>query len=76
LPTTCPVGARFPIAGGSAAWEITQAAGQQIVSGSSATTEGTDGKLTGSANDSAELVCIVANSKFIVLSKTNGVSFV
>lgn len=51
---------------GATSWQITQAAGQQIIFGATATTLGAGGSLTSTANgDSIEIVCVVANTIWV-----------
>lgn len=63
LPATSSVGDRFSIVGKSGVWSITQAAGQQINVGATASTLGVTGTCTAAAaTDSASFVCITANT--------------
>jgi hypothetical protein len=70
LPTTIPAGTVIRIAGfGATGWTITQGAGQQIFKGSTNTTLGAGGSLASTnARDVIELLCVVANTTFVVLS--------
>lgn len=71
LPAVAPVGSIIRVTGINTATgiQITQAAGQQIFFGTGSTTLGAGGSLTSTAiRDSLELVCVVANVSFNVLS--------
>lgn len=78
LPTTAAVGSVVAVAGGTAAgWQILQAAGQTIHFGNKNTTTGTGGNLTNVGRyDSAELVCTVANTDFVVRSSVGNITVV
>jgi hypothetical protein len=79
LPTTSAVGDMLRITGINTAtgWQITQAAGQQIFFGTSSTTAGAGGSLTSTAiRDSIELVCVVANLTWNVLSSIGNITVV
>lgn len=64
LPSSSAVGDRFIVdLDGATSWQITQAAGQQITVGNTATTLGAGGSITSTANgDSISMVCRVANT--------------
>jgi hypothetical protein len=63
LPATSAVGDVFSIVGKLGIWSITQGAGQQINVGAVSTTLGATGTLTSAAaTDSANFVCITANT--------------
>ncbi len=58
-------------------WQITQAAGQQIFFGTTQTTLGGGGSLTSSATrDSIEIVCVVANLTWNVISSQGNITVV
>lgn len=67
LPTTSVLGDTVKVSlAGATSWQITQAAGQQIIFGNSSTTVGVGGSLASSAQgDSVELVCRVANLAWV-----------
>lgn len=78
LPATAAVGAMFLVASGTGntgGWVITQGAGQEIWSNTSHTTNGATGTLTGLIHTSVLLMCTVANTDFIVLGNTAGITF-
>lgn len=70
LPDTAAVGDIIRLVGaGSGGWKIAQNAGDTIHFGSSSTTTGTGGSLESTATrDTVELVCIIANTDFQVIS--------
>lgn len=71
LPASSAVGDTIRITGinNATGWQITQGAGQQIFFGTSSTTAGAGGSITSSATrDSIEIVCVVANTTWNVLS--------
>lgn len=71
LPASSAVGDIIRITGinNATGWQISQAAGQQIFFGTSSTTSGATGTITSSATrDSIEIVCVVANTIWNVLS--------
>lgn len=71
LPASSVVGDTIRITGinNATGWQITQGAGQQIFFGTASTTLGAGGTLTSSATrDSIEIVCVVANTIWNVLS--------
>ena len=78
LPTTAGVGSIINVTlAGATSWQITQAAGQSIRLGSNITTVGAGGSLTSTAQgDSIEMVCVVANTGFQVLSAMGNITFV
>lgn len=69
LPATASVGeVIYVVLDGATSFSITQAAGQQIRFGNTTTTLGATGELVSSAQgDSIQLLCIVADTKWIVL---------
>ncbi len=70
LPTVAPIGFSFRITlDGATSIQLTQAAGQQVRFGSSETTSGATGSLTSTAQgDSLTLECVVADTRFVVVS--------
>lgn len=78
LPTTAGVGSILKVTlAGATSWQITQAAGQSIRIGSSVTTTGAGGSLASTAQgDSVELLCVVANTTFQVLSSVGNITVV
>jgi len=82
LPTTAPVGSTMRVAGsGSGGWQVTQNAGEQIiwnsggVVGTNCTTVGTGGYLASTDQyDAVELVCIVADTVWSVISSKGNIS--
>lgn len=70
LPATSALGDTVRVSlSGATSCQITQAAGQQIQLGSNTTTLGVTGTLTSTAQgDSVELVCLTANSLWVVQS--------
>ena len=71
LPATAAVGSILRLTGinNATGWQITQAVGQQIFFGATQTTLGAAGSITSAATrDSIELVCVVANTTYNVLS--------
>lgn len=70
LPATCAVGKIFRIAGvGSGGWRIGQNEGQKIIYSDKTTYVGATGFLqSGHYRDCVELLCIVANTEFQVIS--------
>lgn len=75
LPPTAEVGDMFRIAGfGSGGWEVTQNAGQTIHFGNQNTTIGGGGSLESSnSGDSVEIVCVVADTDFVVISSIGNI---
>lgn len=78
LPDTAAVGDIIRLTGaGSGGWKIAQNAGDTIHFGSSSTTTGTGGSLAStSTRDTVELVCVVANTDFQVLSSIGTVTVI
>jgi hypothetical protein len=70
LPTSAAIGDIVQVAGSAGTgWVITQAAGQSIEFGIDTTTVGVTGGLSSlTSRDGVELVCIVANTTFLVIS--------
>jgi hypothetical protein len=70
LPTTAAFGTEIVVSlyNTGTSWVITQAAGQRIQFGSSATTTGTGGNLASTAaGDTVKLVCVIANTAWLVI---------
>ena len=78
LPTTIAAGTVIAVAGFSATgWIIKQNAGQQIFFGDVSTTLGTTGSIASTnAKDNIELLCVVANTTFVVLSGVGNMTIV
>ena len=78
LPTSCPAGTIIRVAGFTAtSWQIAQNSGQRIFFGAQATTSGTGGSISSTnARDAVEMVCVVANTSFLVLSSVGNITFV
>lgn len=70
LPSTAAVGSVVRVAGkGAGGWRIAQNSGQTIHFGTEDTTTGTSGNLSSTEQyDAIELLCITANTDFVVLS--------
>lgn len=77
LPATAAAGSVIRVAGyGSGGWQIAQNAGQQIRFGNISTTAGATGGLESSnENDAVELICVVADTDFIVVSTMGNITF-
>lgn len=75
LPPTCVPGDYFRIAGfGDAGWGITQNSGQNIIYGDQETSVGVLGGLSSTnPHDAIELVCVVANTKWEVLTSQGNI---
>lgn len=79
LPAVAAVGDIIRVTGinNATGWEIAQNAGQTIHFGTMSTTTGVAGTLTSTAiRDSVELVCVVANDDWNVLSSIGNISVV
>lgn len=78
LPATMAQGMIFKVIGNSSGgWTIAQGAGQSIKIGSTTTTTGAGGSITSSnAGDCIEVMCIVANTTWRVLSVTGNPTIV
>lgn len=76
LPAVTIVGDTYQIAGNSAGgWRVAQNAGQQIHYGSVSTTVGVAGQLDStSAHDCIEILCITANTTFIILDSVGTIT--
>ena len=77
LPATAAVGDRFEVVlDGSTSWQVAQNAGQQIRFGKVQTTVGVGGSLTSEkVGDWIEIICSVANTKFIANAKQGNVNY-
>ena len=79
LPATAAQGDVFYVTGGvsgTGLWKIAQNAGQTIHFGSVNTTTGTSGYLSGSGQyDSVHLVCVKANTDFVVVSSQGNINY-
>lgn len=78
LPATAAQGSLFEVAGKSAGgWVVAQASGQTIEFGTSATTTGTGGSLASTNTyDCVRLLCVTANTTFVVLSSVGNLTVV
>ncbi len=78
LPATAAVGSVIEIAGNSASgWLIAQSSGQTIHFGAFDTTTGATGSLASTARyDSVKLVCVTADTDFVVLSSTGNLAII
>ena len=78
LPSAAAQGAVNRVVGsGAAGWSITQAAGQSINFGTVASTTGTAGSLASTDDkDCVELVCITANTTWVVASAIGNITYV
>jgi hypothetical protein len=78
IPTTAPVGSVVRVAGkGAGGWKVAQNASEIIHFGNINTTTGTGGSLA-SVNryDAVELVCIVADTEWAVISSQGNITVV
>ncbi len=82
LPVTCLQGSIIEVAGGvnggaTTSWQIAQNSGQSINIGARSTTVGTGGSLTATSQfDAVRLLCVVANTTFVVLSSEGNITVV
>lgn len=78
LPTTSAVGSIIQLVGINAGlWRIAQNSGQTIYFGNKVTTTGASGYLESTlARDSVELVCVVANTDWNVISSVGSITYV
>lgn len=75
LPPTAAVGSIIRVTGLQASWTISQNAGQTIHFGNQSTTTGVGGSLVSTdARDAIEMVCVVADSDFQVLSSVGNIT--
>jgi hypothetical protein len=78
LPTTAAVGSVVAISGkGAGGWKIAQNADEQIIFGNKSTTVGVTGYLA-SVNqyDAIELVCVIANTTWLVTRSVGNIEIV
>lgn len=78
LPSTAAVGDVIEVVGkGTGLWKIAQVAGQTIHFGNTDTTTGVAGSLAATLRyDSLRLVCITANTDFVVVSSVGSITIV
>jgi hypothetical protein len=78
LPTTAPQFSVIKVAGfGSGGWLIAQNSGQSIHFGKSTTTTGAGGSLASTNQyDCVDLLCVVANTTFLVLDSVGNITVV
>jgi len=78
LPTTCLVGDFFQIIGqGAGGWTLAQNSGQLVHYNSSTTTTGTGGSLSSTNQyNCLKIVCIVANTTFVVVNSVGTLTIV
>lgn len=78
LPVTCALGLRIRVAGkGAGGWTVAQNAGQTIIFGNQSTTTGGAGSLSSTNQyDCVELLCITADTDFLVLSTIGNITVV
>lgn len=76
LPSTAELGKTVRIAGkGAGGWRVAQNSGQQIHFGNTSSTSGTGGRLDSTHRyDSVELVCITANTTWVVASSIGNIN--
>ena len=76
LPNTAAVGSIVRIAGkGAGGWRVAQNASEIIHFGNVDTTTGTGGRLDSTdTNDAVELLCIVADTEWMVLSSQGNIT--
>lgn len=77
LPSTVAIGSRFIVSGnGAGGWKVAQNASQQIFTTGSNTTSGTGGSVSsGGRYDSVELVCVTANTDFVIVNSKGTLVF-
>lgn len=78
LPDTAAVGDKLRVTGiGAGGWLIAQNASELIHFGNTVTTTGAGGSLASTDdNDAVELVCVVANTEWLVLSSVGNITVV
>lgn len=78
LPTTAAQGTVIQVAGfSSGGWTIAQSSGQEIFFGNQHTTSGATGSLSSSNQyDQINLLCVTANTTWVVLSAVGNITFV
>lgn len=75
LPAAASVGDVIRIAGYTGAWTLAQNAGQTIHFGNQDTTTGVGGSLASTdAGDSVEMVCVVTNNDFAIISSIGNIT--
>ncbi len=76
LPATAAFGDIFQVTGkGLGGWKIAQASGQQINFGNAPTTVGTGGYLASTNRfDSVSIVCVTANTEFVVYASIGNIT--
>lgn len=76
LPVICDFGKRIIVTGkGAGGWAILQGAGQQIIFGHTQTTAGSGGSLESTEQyDAVELLCIQANTLFLVMASVGNIA--
>ena len=75
LPDTAAVGDIVRVVGSSGIWVLAQNSGETVYLDDLSTTTGTSGTLTaGKASDCIELVCIVANTDWRVISSMGNIT--
>lgn len=78
LPVVCPQFSSISIVGfGAGGWTVAQNAGQSIQFGKFATTSGVTGSLSSTNQyDCIELICVVANTTFVVRDSVGNITIV
>ena len=78
LPTTVALGTTITVVGFTATgFVIVQSAGQQVLFGNQSTTSGAGGSISSTnARDNIKLLCVVANTTFVVLSGVGNLTIV
>jgi hypothetical protein len=77
LPSTAAVGEKLGVIGvGAGGWKIAQNAGQSIRFGATVTTPGTGGSVSGDQGETVEIVCVVANTTWIVSYSSGTLTYV
>lgn len=77
LPATAKVGAVISVVGqGSGGWQLAQTSGQSINFGNIVTTTGTAGFLSSNNQyDCVQVVCVTANTQFVVINSIGNITF-
>jgi hypothetical protein len=77
LPATAAVGERFSVIGvGAGGWKIAQNAGQSIQKEATVTTVGIGGSVAGAQGTSVEVICIEADTKWMVSYSSGTLTYV
>lgn len=77
LPSTAAIGSIVRITGVTGAWKVNQNASQQIYFGNMSTTSGITGYIESThRRDSVELVCVIANNEWNVISSIGNITVV